>query len=425
MRSPVELTLLGVTHRTEGVERREGLAFGPDDVRRALEGRGPDLPEALILSTCNRVELYAFGREPARTEQRLRELVREARGLDVGDRPLVAHGGEATRHLLRVSAGLDSMVLGEVQIQGQVKAAWELARAAGACGPGLDRLLAAAVHAGKRARAETAIGTGAVSVASAAVTLATRIFGQLEGRTVLVIGAGETGRLAAQHLAERRPRELRIANRSPERAARLAEQVCGKPIEWTELEKALAETDVAVSATAAPEPVLTAQMVTAAMAGRRDRPLVLIDVAVPRDVDPRAAEGENVFLYPIDALQGVVDRSLARRREEVPKVETIIEEEAERYHEWLRGRDATPVVRELREHFEKVRAAELERSLKHFPEGERQRVERLTRALVNKLLHLPTTRLKDVDPDTGDGVDRLRVTRELFALGSEKVDRGA
>jgi glutamyl-tRNA reductase len=171
--------------------------------------------------------------------------------------------------------------------------------------------------------------------------------------------------------------------------------------------------------------VITAAMVAGAMAGRRDRPLVLIDLAVPRDVDPLAAQGENVFLYPIDALRGVVERSLERRREEVPRVEAIVAQEAERFQEWLRGRDATPVVRELREHFERVRAAELERSLKHFPEGERQRVERLTRALVNKLLHLPTTRLKDLDPESGEGEERLRVARELFALDSKKDPGGA
>jgi len=421
----VELTLLGVSHRTDGVERRECLAFEPADARAALEGRGPELPEALILSTCNRVELYAFGADPARNEARLRELVRETRGLDPGETPKVAHGREAVRHLLRVAAGLDSMVLGEMQIQGQVKDAWELARAAGSCGPGLDRLLATAIHAGKRARAETAIGTGAVSVASAAVTLAIRIFGELEGRRVLVIGAGETGRLAARHFAERHPEALRVANRSPERAARLADEVAGRPVAWGELRAALQETDVAVSATSAREPVITASMVAEAMAGRRNRPLVLIDLAVPRDVDPLAAEGENVFLYPIDALRGVVDRSLERRREEVPRVEAIVEQEADRFQEWLRGRDATPVVRELREHFERVRAAELERSLKHFPEGERQRVERLTRALVNKLLHLPTTRLKDLDPDSGEGEERLRAARELFALDSKKADGGA
>jgi glutamyl-tRNA reductase len=421
----MELTLLGVSHRTDALERREGLAFDAQETRAALARRVEGLKEALILSTCNRVELYAVGESAEGTEARLRELLREARGLDVGEQPLLAHGRHAARHLLRVAAGIESMVLGEVQIQGQVKDAWESAREAGACGPWLDRLLAAAVHTGKRARAETAIGTGAVSVASAAVGLATRIFADIQDRRVLVVGAGETGRLAARHFAERQPAALRVVNRSPERAAALAEQVGGRALAWEALGEALGEADVVVAATASREPVITAAMVARVMAGRRDRPLVLIDLAVPRDVEPLAVEGENVFLYPVDALRSVVDRSLERRLEEVPRVEAIVEQETDRFQDWLRGRDATPVVRELREHFERVRTAELERSLKSFPEGERERVDRLTRALVNKLLHLPTTRLKDCDASSAEGEERLRAARELFALDSEKVDRGA
>lgn len=422
----MELILLGVNHRTAGVAERERLSFDAQRARAALAERGNPLPEALILSTCNRVEIYAFAPAPEQGAARLREMLGDANAAEPAVVPerIEARGEAAARHLLRVAAGLDSMVLGEMQILGQVKTAWDWARSAGSAGPHLDRLLATAVHAGKRARAETSIGAGAVSVASAAVDLATRVFGELDERRVLVIGAGQTGSLAARHFAERHPRELIIASRNPERAQALAAELAGRAIGLEALSLALAEVDVAVSATAAPGLVVSAEAVRRAVRGRGSRPLVLVDIALPRDIDPAVAELENVFLHPIDALHSVVDRSLARRRAEVPRVEAIVAEECRRLFEWLRGRDATSVVRELREHFERVRTAELERSLKQFPESERERVERLTRALVNKLLHLPTTRLKGCEPASDRGQGRIEAARELFALGKEEPGHG-
>jgi glutamyl-tRNA reductase len=419
----MELMLLGVNHRTAGVAERERLAYDDEQARAALAARGEALPEAFILSTCNRVEVYGFSPSPEEAAARLRQMLGRAASAPASGRH-EASGVDAARHLLRVAAGLDSMVLGEMQILGQVKEAWDRARSAGSVGPQLDRLLATAVHVGKRARAETAIGTGAVSVASAAVTLATRVLADLDERRVLVVGAGQTGGLVARHFAERRPREILVASRRLERAEALAAAVGGRALGIEALEPALAEADVAVSATSASGVVVTREAVERAMRGRGDRPLVIVDIAVPRDVEPSVAEIDNVFLHPIDALRAVVDRSLARRRAEVPRVEAIVEQECHSLFEWLRGRDATPVVRELREHFERVRTAELERSLRHFPESERERVERLTRSLINKLLHLPTTRLKDCTCGPERGRDRIAAARELFALDGEEADRG-
>ncbi|MGE3372100.1 MAG: glutamyl-tRNA reductase [Vicinamibacteria bacterium] len=423
----MELMLLGVNHRTADVAAREGLAFDAERAVATLAQRGDALPEAFILSTCNRVEIYAFSPSPEAGAARLRAMLGEAKGAEPSPaaRRLDARGEAAARHLLRVSAGLDSMVLGEMQILGQVKDAWDRAREAGSLGLHLDRLLATAVHAGKRARAETAIGEGAVSIASAAVALATRVFGDLEQRRVLVIGAGQIGSLAARHFAERQPRQLLIASRTVLRAEALAREAGGRALGLESLCAALAEVDVAVSATSAPGLVVTAEAVRRAMKGRGNRPLVLVDLAVPRDVDTEVAQLENVFLHSIDALNAFVDRSLARRQAEVPRVEAIVEQECGRLFEWLRARDATPVLRELREHFERVRTAELEKSLRHFPESERQRVERLTRALVNKLLHRPTMRLKDCANTPDRGRNRIEAARDLFALDSQEADHGA
>jgi glutamyl-tRNA reductase len=431
----MDLLLLGMSHRTADLATRESLAFSPEEgaaLLREIAVR-EDVVEVAILSTCNRTELYAVTPDPTAAEAALREAVGRRRGahaLSEGPTRYRRLGEEAALHLHRVAAGLDSLVLGEKQVLGQVKEAWCLARGAGSLGPLLDKLFASAVHAGKRARTETEIDAGAVSVASAAVALAGKVFGELEGRDVVVVGAGDTGRLAAVHFAERRPGRLRVLNRTPERAAALAAEVSGEAGGLDALPAALVETDVVALATRAPQPVLAAETVAAALRQRPRRPLVLLDLAVPRDVEPEAATLENVFLYPVDALRGLVEQSMERRHREAPRAAKIAAEECERFLAWWRGLGATPVLRELREHFERVRSEELARSLRHFSPGEQERVERLTRALVNKLLHLPTTRLKSLDLRSRDGLARLDTVRELFALGGEpgpggEVDRGA
>jgi glutamyl-tRNA reductase len=431
----VELTLLGVNHRGADVATREALAFRPEEALALLRASRsePALAEALLLSTCNRVELYACAADPEAGLAALERLLGAAKGATAlaaaSSSRYVRRGVEAARHLCLVAAGVDSMLLGEPQILGQVKDAAPPAREAGSLGVRLERLVDAAVHAGKRARSETEVGAGAVSVAAAAVTLAAKVFGDLRGCRVLVVGAGDTGALAARHFAERRPRSLSVTNRTPERALALAEALGARAVPWGSLGSELAEADVVATATSAPGPVIDAGMVSSAQRRRGGRPLVLVDVAVPRDVEPRAGALENVFLHDVDALQALVDQSLARRRREVPRVEAIAAEEADRWQAWVRGLEAAPVVRELRAHFERVCAQELAEGLRHFPVEEQPRVERLTRSLVNKLLHLPTTRLKSLDLDGEHGGLRLDTVRRLFAPegggdGTKEADRG-
>jgi glutamyl-tRNA reductase len=421
----MDLLMLGTNHRTAALAARERLAFSPEEAKALLRETlaGGAVREAAALSTCNRTEVYAVLEDPEAGAASVREVVRRRRPDDPlapGPTVLRKTGADAAAHLHRVAAGLDSLVVGEKQILGQVKEAWCDARGADALGVVLDKLFASAVHAGKRARSETDIDSGAVSVASAAVALAGKVLGELEGRDLVVVGAGDTARLAAVHFAERRPSRLRVLNRTPERAQALAAEVGAEAWPLERLAEAVAEADAVALATRAPQPLLLAATVAAALRRRPRRPLVLLDLAVPRDVEPEAADLENVFLYPVDALRGLVDQSLARRRREVPRAEAIALQECERFLAWWRGLGATPVLRELREHFERVRAEELERSRRHFSPHEHERVERLTQSLVNKLLHLPTTRLKSLDVGSREGALRLDAVREIFALGGDR-----
>jgi glutamyl-tRNA reductase len=417
----MQLLLLGVNHRTADISDRELLSFAAEATSTTLSEllREPDVSEAFLLSTCNRMELYVVTENTQAAEDAIRRIVQQAKGRDLLSdelRRYRACGRDVVRHLCRVAAGLDSMMLGEKQILGQVKEAVALAREAGAVGPRLDRIASAAARAAKRVHDETEIGTGAVSIASAAVALALKVVGGLSHRRVLVVGAGETGRLAAKHFTKRAPAELIIASRTRSRAEAVAMELGCRAIPLTDLDAVLREIDVIVSATSATEYVIAADAVRRAMTVRENRPLVIVDIAVPRDVDPEAGRLENVFLHDLDALRSFIDKSRDRRQREIPRAEAIVEEETSRLMAWFRELSAVPVLRQLRDHFERIRTHEVAKSLKRFPPGERQKVEDLTRSLINKLLHLPTTRLKSIEAGREADMRRIAVMRDLFAL---------
>jgi glutamyl-tRNA reductase len=416
------LFLLGVNHRTAALEDREALALSPAEVLQILErlARRGVLRESLVLSTCNRTEIYAVAAEITAAEQEVRDAVMQLRGRDLlvpGPHRYLRSGPAVATHLLRVACGLDSMVLGDVQILGQVKDAYRLARQAGTAGVLLDRLLETALHAGKRARGETAIGAGHVSMSSSAVAAAVDTVG-LRGRRVLVVGAGETARLAARHAADHHPAVIVVANRTVERAEALVQEFGGRAMPLERLPDALAAADVVFSATSAPGTVIAADVVRAAMAGRPERPLLMLDLALPRDVEATTGEVPGVTLRTLDTIRAAVDQSLSTRSAEVPRVEAIVADESERFTQWTRSLAATPTLVALREHFERIRSEELDRGLRHATDDERQRAERLTRVLVNRLLHVPMLRLKETDAASTDGQLRLQVARDLFALGA-------
>jgi glutamyl-tRNA reductase len=417
------IVVLGVNHRTAPLSVRERLAFDDAAARRALERLRADarLGESLILSTCNRTELYAVAGSLELAARCLREVVCESAHVDAlaGGHHYALEEREAERHLLRVAAGLESQIVGEPQILGQVKQARALARQAGSLGPLLDRLFDTALHAGKRARAETAIGEGTASVAAAALEIVARRAGGIAGKSFLVVGAGQAGRLAARHIAEHRVARLLIANRSPERARLLAQELHAEAVAWEALGPALSGADVVVCATRAPGFVVERSALAAARAAAPQRPCLFVDLAVPRDVDPEVTALPGVELLSLDGVHEQVRADVEHRLGQAPRVELIVEQELAGFAAWRGSLGATPVLRELRDHFERVRAEELRRSLRHVAPEAQQGVERITQALVNKLLHAPSASLRAVDAGSASGLQRLNAVRELFGLAPQ------
>jgi glutamyl-tRNA reductase len=421
----MHVLLLGISHKTAPVEVRERLDFqarGIDGALRVL-GRRDAVLESVVLSTCNRAEVYAAVDDLHSARLDVAGFFTEYHG--VAAEALLPHTYEhvdleAARHLFRVAAGLDSLVVGEPQILGQVKEAHGAATTAQVAGPVLNRLFHASFAVGKRVRTETGLGAGAVSVSFAAVALARKIFGDLKGRNVLVIGAGEMGKLTARHMKSQGVQQVTIISRSMAHAARTAEAIGGaSAAPWKDLDAALGASDIVITATGATSPILTKAHVESVMRPRRHRPLFIIDIAVPRDVEAAAGEIEQVFLYNIDDLQATVRENLARRASEVAQAEAIVGEEVEKFAGWLRSRGAIPTVVALRQRFETIRRAELERLLKgsNLTPDQRARVDEITRLIVEKLLLTPTEQLKATPDAEMIGAYSEALTR-LFSLNA-------
>jgi glutamyl-tRNA reductase len=385
------------------VDLRERLDFssrGLEDAAHAVIGR-PWSREAVVVSTCNRAELYVACDDPKSAIADLQTFFSEYHRLPIEQiRPhlYALQDQDAVRHLFRVASGLDSLVVGEPQILGQVKDAFAVASQVRSAGPLLNRLFHWSFGVGKRVRSETGLAEGAVSVSFAAVNLARKIFGSLAGRRVLVIGAGEMGRLTAVHLKSQGVDSVTITSRTLAHAQELADDLGAVVTPWDTLSHSLLESDIVITVTGSPKPILSKAQVKDAMPASRSRPLFLIDIAVPRDVDPRAGEIEQVFLYNIDDLQAIVRENLERRGVEVGRADQIVDEEVLKFTSWQRSRDAVPTIVALRQHFEAIRKAELERlepKLAALPPEARARVEEITRLMVEKLLLQPTEQLKN------------------------------
>jgi glutamyl-tRNA reductase len=409
------LLLLGWNFRTGAVSVRDRIAFSGDEVREALErirGRGL-MSEGVIVATCHRSEIYGVTEE-SEAGRELTRLISEWRGVDFAEAAQSSfslEGPEAVRHLFRVAAGLDSMALGESEVLGQIRSALRLARETGTTRAVLHRLFESAVAAGKRARTETEIARHPLSVASIGFELATKVFGEMADQTVLVLGAGETGSLFTQQAAEAGVRDIRIANRSPERAAALARKVGGGTVAWETLEDALPAADLVVGATASPSAVVGRDAVERAMRARRGKPMFFLDLAVPRNVDPSVAEIYNVYAYGMDELEGAAEENRRRRMREVPRVEAILEEELSRFVSWYGNLAVVPTLNDLQRRLAELRDAELER----LPPEERDRFRQFADSIAAKLLHQPMRRLKS-EPDASRRLDRVEAVRHLFDL---------
>jgi glutamyl-tRNA reductase len=420
----MQLILVGTSYQRAPVELRELLAYDPALRREALGRLAAEGAEAAVLSTCNRTEVYGVSAEPAELEERIYGELAGLSGLSHTELApaLYSVSDEAAAvHLFRVAAGLDSMVPGEAQILGQVREAYEAARETATTGATLHRLFRQALRVGKRVRTETAIGENPASVSSAAAQLAERVFEDLAGRRILLLGAGKTADLTAANLISRGVGEIVVANRSPERAEALARRFGGRAVGLDRVEAELVRADVVVASTSSQGFVLSAAQVERAVKERRGRPIFFIDIAVPRDVDPAVIELEGCYLYDIDDLERVVAESVAGRREEAVRAEAIVSEEADSFRAWQLSLDVVPAISSLRARAESIRREELERAqgrLASLSPRQRRAVEALTSQIVAKLLHQPTVRMKEAAAGA-EGVLYADAVRHLFGLGDD------
>jgi glutamyl-tRNA reductase len=404
------------------------VAFSEEEIRDvlALARSESTLAEAILLSTCNRTEFYGLSTDNGAAEMYIRKLIASRKSVDFDTHPGYAYTltrHESVRHLLRVAAGLDSRVLGEAQILGQVRRAYELSLESRACGLVLNRILLSAIAVGRRARNETAIGAGAVSVASAASELAGKIFADLSARAVLLIGVGEMGMLTARHMIEKGATSLVIANRTFSKAEELANELGGCAMPLDRLHESLAAADIVISSTGATTPIVTREAMAPILSRRGGRPIYIIDIAVPRDFESSIGKMDGVFLHDIDDMGVLVDRNLEKRRAEIPKAEAIVEQELESFIAWRNSLAATPLIKMIREHVEQIRDQELSRHRKRFCCDDREQLDLLTESVVNKILHPLMGHVRDWSHAGELGALRIDTLYEAFDLERPTADK--
>jgi glutamyl-tRNA reductase len=418
-----EIILLGLNHKTAPVELRECLAFSEAETDSLLCSFSdhPVIKESLIISTCNRVEILLTTPEADEAILAAKRFLSEYKGVPISlfQESLYLHRGDAAvRHLFRVAASLDSMVVGEPQILGQIKEAYRTATRRRTSGVILNRLLHKTFFAAKRVRSETGIGDHAVSISYAAIELGRKIFGSLEGMRVMLIGAGEMAELAVEHLIRHRAGEIYVANRTFARGMELARRFRGTAIRFDEIGGMLTEVDIIISSTGSPEYVIDRKGVKAIMRGRKHRPLFFIDIAVPRDIDPSINRLDNAYVYDIDDLKGVIDENIEDRNREAVKAERIIDAAVVSFRKWYRSLDVVPTIKALRNKMSAIARTEIEKtlgSLHHLSETDAEALHRMTEALINKMMHDPTIFLK-TNGCQRDKAYYVDITRKLFNL---------
>jgi len=420
----MNILVIGLNHKTADVEVRERLAFNGNRLDEGLEGlsRLPGINGAVIVSTCNRVEIYSAVKDVDNAARAIKDFLVGFHSInrEALDRSLyILKGREALRHILRVASSLDSMVLGEPQILGQLKDAFESALQKRVTDYVLNKVMKKAISVAKRVRTETRIAENAVSISFAAVELAKKIFTELSDKTFMLLGAGEMAELAARHLISNGVKTVLIANRTFERGCELAKEFNGRPVRFEDFLKEMVHTDILICSTGAPDYVLRRSEMHSVMKERRQRPMFLIDISVPRNIDPSINELDNVYLYDVDDLQGVVDANMLERKKEAEKAEKIIDEEIEGLERWASSLDSIPTIVALRNMAENIRREEVQRVMNRFPnlgEKERKAIEYMASSIINKLLHPPTVALKE---DSEDRETLIAMIRKLYGLNGE------
>ena len=423
MTSGPNLVLVGVNHKTTPVEIREKLAFNQAKLEASLEElvSSPEIIENIILSTCNRVEIYARVENTDHGIQLLQDFICDYHSISRGNLDQYFYSfcdNQAVEHLFRVSSSLDSMVLGEAQILGQVKDAYSTARSFSSTGMVLNQLFEKAFNVAKKVREETGISERGVSISSAAVELAKKIFEDLENHSVMLVGTGEMAELAAKHLISYGVKTVYVASRTYERAAALAQTLNGCALDFEAFKEEMHKADIIITSTAAPTFIIQKEMVEKAIQKRKNKPIFLIDIAVPRDIAPEVNELENVYLYDIDDLQNVVNANMEERQKEAENAMDIIKHEVTKFNNWFSTLDAVPTIVEMRNRAEGMRKIEVEKNLKnmdHLSTNDKESIHLLTQSIVNKILHKPTINLKK-KTQSQDGHIYLKAIRHLFHL---------
>ncbi len=428
----MNLIAVCINHHTAPVDVRESFFLQDDETRNFINDIKKILKEGLVISTCNRTEIYGLPVNQHITSQDIQNFLFEYK-LKKGLSPASGQASSeffhhfisktAIDHLFGVAAGIDSLLIGDNQIFKQVKESIEIAEEMRFSGFLMKRIFDAVIRVGKRAITETGISEGAVTISYAAVQLIEKIFSSLNKKSALVIGAGETGEIAAKHLVKRGIGKLSLTNRTLERAEKLAEKLKGKIIPFDNLGEHLHEYDIVISATSADNLILTKKDIEAAMKKRNYASMVLMDIAVPRDIDPSSSEIEYVFYHDIDSLNIIVEQNLEKRKAEIPKVKTIINEEVNNFLTWHNSLEAAPTIKILRDHFEAVRNEEVEKNINKFSEPDREKLDIITKRIINKLLHQPTVELKknnEPGTNTDDSAMKISIIRELFGIDKKK-----
>jgi glutamyl-tRNA reductase len=423
----MKIFVIGLNHNTADVEVREKVAFNGSRLEEGLKRfrELPEVEEAVILSTCNRVELYANVKDSVKASESIKTFLSEFHNINRAllDKALYTREDvNAVRHIFRVASSLDSMVVGEPQILGQLKEAFEIALEKKATGILLNKLMKKAISVAKRVRRDTRIAENAVSISFAAVELAKKIFTDLSEKVFMLLGAGEMAELAARHLMSNGVKEVIVANRSYERACDLAKEFNGKPVKLDNFLQEMVHSDIVICSTGAPHYILLKDQMQKVMKDRKQRPVFLIDISVPRNIDPKINDLDNVYLYNIDDLQGIVDANMFERKKEAERAEKIIEEEIGPFLKWLSSLDSVPTIVALREKAEEIKREEIEKLMNRFPdldEKQRKAIEYMASAIINKLIHPATIALKE-DPEDRDLM--IAIIKKLYGIDEEEKE---
>jgi glutamyl-tRNA reductase len=421
----MNLIAISINHRTAPVDLREAVYLKEDEIRPFINfAKENQIKEGLVLSTCNRTEIFGIPNSNETSHEKFQSLLLNFKSSqNITENHFQKYvSRDAIRHLFCVATGIDSLLIGDNQVFKQVKDSFQIAEETHFAGYIMHRIFDSAIRTGKRAISETSISEGAVTVSYAAVQLTEKIFSNLSKKSALVIGAGETGEIAAKHLSEKGIGSLAVTNRTQEKAENLAQKLNAKVIPFTLFKESIHKFDIIISATSSPEILVNKDDVKAALKKRSNNPMILMDIAVPRDIDPETRKIDYVFYHDLDSLNIIVEQNLSKRKSEIPKVEKIIEEELENLWEWYNSLQAAPAIKDLRDFFEEIRNEEVEKNKNKFAAEDQEKLDIVTKRIINKILHHPTIELRKADDSASasDSATKIGILRDLFGIGPNK-----